>query len=190
MREGRSIVLIAVTSGLMSVMLAVAVNVATGGTLPGPLSGASWLAWPAVAVLAAIAVTLAILQQTPGPKDPPPVARSVPRELPAAVTTFAGKSDLAAANRVLADGCRVLAVAGRPARASPLWPSTSHTSAGTSSRTASSSPRCAVPTPTPWRRRRCSPASSTASACRKTSAAAAWTTSRRVTGPPSPTARC
>jgi asparagine N-glycosylation enzyme membrane subunit Stt3 len=62
-RESRPIVLIAVTSGLLSVMLAVAVNVATGGTLPGPLSGVSWLAWPAVAVLAAIAVALAILQQ-------------------------------------------------------------------------------------------------------------------------------
>lgn len=110
MREGRPIVLIAVTSGLLSVMLAVAVNVATGGTLPGPLSGASWLAWPAVALLGAITVAVAILQQPPAPKPPIPV----PRELPAAVTAFAGKSDLAAVNRVLADGCRVLAVSGPP----------------------------------------------------------------------------
>jgi tetratricopeptide (TPR) repeat protein len=113
-RESRPIVLIAVTSGLLSVMLAVAVNVATGGTLPGPLSGVSWLAWPAVALLAAIAVALAILQQSPGPKQPDPRPRPVPRELPAAVTTFAGRSDLAAVNRVLADGCRVLAVSGPP----------------------------------------------------------------------------
>lgn len=113
MREGRPIVLIAVTSGLMSVMLAVAVNVATGGTLPGPLRGVSWLAWPAVAVLAAIAVALAILQQS-GPKHPDPVPRLVPRELPAAVTAFAGRSDLAAVDRMLADGCRVLAVCGPP----------------------------------------------------------------------------
>ncbi|BCB79464.1 hypothetical protein GCM10022251_72040 [Phytohabitans flavus] len=113
MREGRPIVLIAVTSGLLSVMLAVAVNVATGGSLPGPLSGVSWLAWPAIALLGAIAVGLAILQQSPGP-GPRPVPRQVPRELPAAVTAFAGKSDLAAVNRVLAAGCRVLAIAGPP----------------------------------------------------------------------------
>lgn len=110
MREGRPIVLIAVTSGLLSVMLAVAVNVATGGTLPGPLSGVSWLAWPAVALLGAITVALAILQQPSTRKPTVPV----PRELPAAVTTFAGKADLAAVNRVLADGCRVLAVSGPP----------------------------------------------------------------------------
>ena len=112
--------LIAVTSGLLSVLLAVAVNVATGGVLPQPLDAVSWLAWPAVGLLGAVGVWLAIWQQHLAGTDvagsPGTPARSArPAELPAPSAGFAGRGeDLAAVGRVLDRGCRVLVVVGPP----------------------------------------------------------------------------
>ncbi|MEK8104851.1 hypothetical protein NKG94_05930 [Micromonospora sp. M12] len=100
-------------------LLAVAVNVATGGTLPAPLDTVSWLAWPAVGLLAVIAVGLTLWQQRlADPMAPPLRAAPAPRapaELPAARVGFAGRAgDLAAIDQLLADGCRVLALVGPP----------------------------------------------------------------------------
>jgi len=53
-RRGRVVVPLGITSGVFSVLLAVAVNVATGGTLPGSLRPVAWLAWPAVGLLGAL----------------------------------------------------------------------------------------------------------------------------------------
>jgi tetratricopeptide (TPR) repeat protein len=119
-RRGQVIVLIAVTSGLLSVLLAVAVNVATGGELPGPLAAVSWLAWPAVGLLGAVGVWLAIWQQriadadvTGSPDAPARTAR--PAELPAPGAGFAGRAeDLATVGRILDRGCRVLVLVGPP----------------------------------------------------------------------------
>ncbi|MFI5909573.1 ATP-binding protein [Dactylosporangium sp. NPDC051541] len=107
MRRGQVGVLLAVTSGLFSVLLAVAVNVATGGSLPGSLQHVAWLAWPAVGVLGLIGVGLAVWQQhlasapaveAPGvPADAVPAAHAAsaqstwrpPGELPAAAVQSA-----------------------------------------------------------------------------------------------------
>jgi tetratricopeptide (TPR) repeat protein len=111
-RRGRVVVLLGITSGVFSVLLAVAVNVATGGTLPGPLRPVAWLAWPAVALLGAFGVALAIWQQQLA--DPAP-APATPAELPAAPGLFAGRADdLAAIDRLLAGGAPVLALTGPP----------------------------------------------------------------------------
>src|SRR5947208_5242777 len=111
-RRGRVVVLLGITSGVFSVLLAVAVNVATGGTLPGPLRPVGWLAWPAVALLGAFGVALAIWQQQLA--DPAP-APATPAELPAAPGLFAGRADdLAAIDRLLATGPPVLALTGPP----------------------------------------------------------------------------
>jgi hypothetical protein len=56
------LLLLAVVAGLLSVLLAIAVNIATGGQLPGPHSPYREFAWPAVAVLAVATVGLAIWQ--------------------------------------------------------------------------------------------------------------------------------
>jgi hypothetical protein len=48
MRRDRVMVLQIVLSGLLSVLLAVAVNVAAGGELPAPVQPYAWLAWPTV----------------------------------------------------------------------------------------------------------------------------------------------
>ncbi|KUJ53624.1 hypothetical protein BX257_4358 [Streptomyces sp. 3212.3] len=54
MRRERAIALIGLASALLSVLLAVAVNVATGSSLPAPVDTFAWLSWPAVGVLAVI----------------------------------------------------------------------------------------------------------------------------------------
>jgi tetratricopeptide (TPR) repeat protein len=116
-RRGRVVVLLGITSGVFSVLLAVAVNVATGGTLPGPLRPVSWLAWPAVALLGALGVALALWQQQLGSPDAPPAGTppARPAELPAAPALFAGRADdLAAIDRLLAAGAPVLALTGPP----------------------------------------------------------------------------
>ncbi len=119
MRRGQVIVLIAVTSGLLSVLLAVAVNVATGGALPAPLNAVSWLAWPAVGLLAAITAGLAVWQQRLAEPAGRPVGGTPrprpPAELPAPPTVFAGRAgDVAAIDSLLAGGNRVVALVGPP----------------------------------------------------------------------------
>ncbi|MET8149191.1 ATP-binding protein [Actinoplanes sp. NPDC049668] len=119
MGRGSVITLTAVASALLSVLLAVAVNVATGGTLPGSLNAVSWLAWPAVGVLAVITIGLAVWQQrlaepegrrADGTPQPGP-----PAELPAAPAVLAGRADdTAAVDRLLAAGDRVLVLVGPP----------------------------------------------------------------------------
>jgi tetratricopeptide (TPR) repeat protein len=93
-------VLLFATSTLSSVALAVAVNVATGGSLPGPLEQVQWLAWPLVGVLAAAAVAIGVWQTdgADGSGEPPVVHPAIrPAELPPDVTRFAGREpDLAA----------------------------------------------------------------------------------------------
>src|SRR6266545_1746875 len=114
-------------SGLFSVLLAVAVNVATGGTLPGPLRSVSWLAWPVVGAVAVAGVALAIWQQRlaePPVAAPPPVVSppavppalpAPPAELPAAPGGFAGRAaDLAAIDELLGNGVPVLVLTGPP----------------------------------------------------------------------------
>ena len=115
-------VLLAVVSGLFSVLLAVAVNVATGGTLPAPLDAVSWLAWPAVGVLGVAGAGLAFWQQStpqpalpPGPppaQDPPP--QPAPAELPAATPLFGRDDEVAEIVRVLGGGSAVVTLAAAP----------------------------------------------------------------------------
>jgi tetratricopeptide (TPR) repeat protein len=111
------LLLFAVVAGLLSVLLAIAVNIATGGQLPGPLASYRGLAWPAVAVLAVATVGLAVWQfafdphagshaapvtggttlvaQVPGPV--------VPAELPPDIATFTGRqAELARLGALLA----------------------------------------------------------------------------------------
>jgi len=113
-RRGQVAVLIGIVSGLLSVLLAVAVNVATGGALPGPLGRVAWLAWPSVALLAVIGVTLAIWQQRLA-SVPSTVDGATPAELPPVSSAFAGRAaDLAAIGQMLSAGTRALAIVGPP----------------------------------------------------------------------------
>ncbi|MFC5005167.1 NB-ARC domain-containing protein [Dactylosporangium cerinum] len=116
-------VLLAVVSGLFSVLLAVAVNVATGGTLPAPLDEVSWLAWPAVGVLGVAGAALAFWQQSTPPALPPPPgpppgqdppAHPVPAELPAATPLFGRDAEVAEIVRVLSGGSPVVTLAAAP----------------------------------------------------------------------------
>ena len=93
MRRGQVTVLLAVTSGLLSVLLAVVVNVATGGTLPGPLAGVSWLAWPAVGLLTVAAIGLAAWQRRLDGSPAAPAVAHRPAELPAPRAGFAGRAE-------------------------------------------------------------------------------------------------
>jgi tetratricopeptide (TPR) repeat protein len=118
-RRGQVVVLIAVTSGLLSVLLAVAVNVATGGVLPAPLDAVSWMAWPAVGLLAGVGVWLTVWQQRLADADvaprPAPAPDTRPAELPALGAGFAGRAgDIARLGRILDRGCRVLVLVGPP----------------------------------------------------------------------------
>ncbi len=116
-RRGQVGVLLVVTSGLFSVLLAVAVNVATGGQLPEPLAPYAWLAWPAVGLLAVVGTALALWQQhladrIPSTPDSPALPR--PAELPAAPAMFGLAEDLAEADRTLDSGVRVLVLCAAP----------------------------------------------------------------------------
>jgi len=122
-RRGQVLILLALASGVMSVLLAVAVNVATGGTLPGPLAGYAGWAWPAVGLLAVVTVALAFWQQNlqerssghPAQLMPASVSSPalVPAELPEQSVHFAGRERELAALRALVDGgARVVAIAG------------------------------------------------------------------------------
>jgi tetratricopeptide (TPR) repeat protein len=117
-RGRRAVILIGVVSGLLSVLLAVAVNVATGGSLPAPVDRFAWLAWPMVGLLGVLGAGLAIWQywtaDRPG-DAPPPAVRRPPAELPPAPATFAGRvADLDAIERLVASGRRVVALVGAP----------------------------------------------------------------------------
>jgi tetratricopeptide (TPR) repeat protein len=109
-------VLLVVVSGVFSVLLAVAVNVATGGQLPGPLAPYGWAAWPAVGLLAVTATGLALWQhRLAGPSTVDSPGRlSRPAELPAAPALFGMVEDLAAVERVLAGGASVVVIAAAP----------------------------------------------------------------------------
>jgi len=138
-RRGQIAVLIGIVSGLLSVLLALAVNVATGGRLPGPLDRVAWLAWPAVALLAVIGGALAIWQQrlaspgsvpstgsavstvstvptkTKNTADTAHRAAGRPAELPPVSSAFAGRAaDLATIGARLDAGTRALAIVGPP----------------------------------------------------------------------------
>ncbi|MFF3562707.1 ATP-binding protein [Streptomyces sp. NPDC002574] len=120
MRRGWVLGGLALTSGLVSALLAVAVNVATGGVLP---SGLRWLApwsWPLVGLGTLAAAGLAVWQQrlqtSEAVRVGPPVPRPpVPAQLPPLVADFTGRErDLAALRAAVAGGARVVAVAGPP----------------------------------------------------------------------------
>ena len=91
--------LIAVST-LLSIALAVAVNVATGGSLPGPLAGGEWLAWPLVALLAVGTAAVAVWQLSlltgseaqPALSPDPPTPALRPAELPGYVGAFTGRA--------------------------------------------------------------------------------------------------
>ena len=115
MRRGQVGVILVIVSGLFSVLLAVAVNVATGGALPDPLAPYAWVAWPAVGVLALVGIGLGVWQLRL--IDPaPPVASSgpVPAELPAAAKLFGREADVAAVDQALRDGTRVVVLTAAP----------------------------------------------------------------------------
>ncbi|MGH9214138.1 MAG: ATP-binding protein [Acidimicrobiales bacterium] len=93
MARGRKVALIA-TSTVLSVALAVAVNVATGGSLPEPLDTWQWLAWPLVGALALAVIVVGLWQA--GAEAPDRERLTRPVELPPAITRFAGReTDLA-----------------------------------------------------------------------------------------------
>jgi tetratricopeptide (TPR) repeat protein len=117
-RRSSVIVQLAVVSGLLSVLLAVAVNVATGGSLPGPLVGLSWLAWPTVGVLALAAVLLTVwqLRLSTAPASTVLAASSSdrpPAEVPAVPAVFAGRvDDLTAVSGLISAGSRLIVLHG------------------------------------------------------------------------------
>src|SRR4051812_9726221 len=98
----------------MSVLLAVAVNVATGGTLPGALAGAEPWAWPAVGVLAIVTVGLALWHGRLREATPAATPRKlpVPAELPHRSVHFAGRdAELARLSAAVSGGAAVVAIA-------------------------------------------------------------------------------
>ena len=109
-------------SALLTVALAVAVNVGTGGTLPGPLRGHEGWAWPAVGVTVLALVVLGVVEQRAGrsgapdttaawPDDRPTTA--IPRELPAPMIGFTGRGrDITTVLRLVVAG--PVAVVGGP----------------------------------------------------------------------------
>lgn len=90
--NGRRTVLLIVLSSVLSVALAVAVNVATGGDLPQPLAQVQWLAWPIVGVLLIAVVMVSVQQVNADRNHNHELRRSLrPAELPVDVTRFAGR---------------------------------------------------------------------------------------------------
>ncbi|MET8042644.1 hypothetical protein ABZU25_17520 [Micromonospora sp. NPDC005215] len=70
--------LLVTVSSLLSVVLAVVVNVATGGELPEPVAAYGWLAWPTVAVLTLTGVGLALWQHRLGQASQPSASPVLP----------------------------------------------------------------------------------------------------------------
>ena len=113
MRHERGAVYAALASTLLSVLLAVAVNVGTGGALPGPLGAVAWLAWPLVGVLTAVTVWLAV-RDSRRTTDPPPAPALRPAGLPAAGDYTGRADDLARLTALVDAGRRAIVVAGPP----------------------------------------------------------------------------
>ncbi|MGW7368246.1 tetratricopeptide repeat protein [Streptomyces sp. NPDC054841] len=121
MRRTRATAVLATGSTLLSVLLAVAVNVATGGTLPAAMEPLAPLAWPLVAVLAAGTALFAVHQSRahgpPSGREPaaPAPGAPGPAELPAPITDFAGRThDIGTLLRLVHEGHRAIAVTGAP----------------------------------------------------------------------------
>ena len=121
MRRGQVGLLLIVTSGLFSVLLAVAVNVATGGQLPVPLKPYAWLAWPMVGLLALTGIGLALWQQrliehttANGVGKATTVEVQRPAELPGAPVLFGRDEDLATVERAISGGARVVVLSAAP----------------------------------------------------------------------------
>ncbi|MGN9766508.1 ATP-binding protein [Micromonospora sp. SD12] len=110
--------LLVTVSSLLSVVLAVVVNVATGGELPEPVAAYGWLAWPTVAALALAGVGLALWQHRLGQVDhpstspalPPAQAPSPPSELPVAPRLTGRETELATVEELVADGAQVVSI--------------------------------------------------------------------------------
>jgi tetratricopeptide (TPR) repeat protein len=116
MRHERRAVYAALVSTLLSVLLAVAVNVGTGGELPGPVGGLAWLAWPLVGMLTGVTVWLAI-RDARGPAAPagtPSVAAPKPAVLPAADGYTGRAADVERLTGLVDAGRRAIVVAGPP----------------------------------------------------------------------------
>ncbi|MBG0564522.1 ATP-binding protein [Actinoplanes aureus] len=112
MRERGVLVSLVISSSLLPVALGVAVNVATGGTLPGPLSPLTALAWPVVGVLTITTAALAVVQSRPVPREPG--TRPAPADLPLPAAGLAGRDDELSRLRVLvAGGVRAIAITGQ-----------------------------------------------------------------------------
>lgn len=120
--------LLALLSTVLSVLLAVMVNVATGGALPPPLSSYQYLAWPAIGLLAVVTMGIVfwqlLLQRgTAGDLAPEPDSDRLtgpPAELPPDNPSFTGRAaELARLRSMLpAEGAGtagvICAVAGKP----------------------------------------------------------------------------
>ncbi|MEV0719365.1 NB-ARC domain-containing protein, partial [Asanoa sp. NPDC050611] len=111
MRGRGALLRTAVVSTLLSVLLAVAVNVATGGTLPAPLAPLAPYAWLVVAVAAAVTAVVAIrdarADDRPAPPAPPAQLRSD--------GGYTGRTDdLARLRRMVDEGHPVVVVTGPP----------------------------------------------------------------------------
>ncbi|MGW1449023.1 NB-ARC domain-containing protein [Micromonospora sp. NPDC002411] len=99
-------------------MLAVVVNVATGGELPEPVAAYGWLAWPTVVVLTLTAVGLALWQHRLGqtsqpsaaPVPPPADNPAPPSELPVAPQLVGREAELAAVEELVGAGAQVVAI--------------------------------------------------------------------------------
>ncbi|MGW4946043.1 ATP-binding protein [Actinoplanes sp. NPDC004185] len=117
MMRHRVVPLLVVTSGLFSVLLAVAVNVATGGVLPGALRPYTWLAWPLVGLVAVVGVALGWWQQRlaePQPDRAVAVLPHPPGELPAAPALVGRDEELAAVRAAVEGGSQLVVIAAAP----------------------------------------------------------------------------
>ncbi|MFI7575599.1 ATP-binding protein [Micromonospora sp. NPDC049497] len=114
-------VLLAIVSSLLSVMLALVVNIATGGRLPGSVAPYEWLAWPLLGLMTVATAGLAVWQHhlnqdASQPSPPPPPAREAPApsELPAAAPLVGREDDLSALDELVTARAPVVVVSAAP----------------------------------------------------------------------------
>ncbi|MGB2567245.1 ATP-binding protein [Micromonospora citrea] len=108
--------LLVTVSSLLSVALAVVVNVATGGQLPGRFAAYGWLAWPTVATLTLAGVGLALWQHRLGQVDPRSASSAVraaetplpPGQLPVAPRLVGREAEIAAVEELVVAGAQVV----------------------------------------------------------------------------------